>query len=487
MLRRSLPLAALTAVLAVPAGASAATRWGDVPDAGGGDPIACPTSCTLAQERYANQDLQDVLGPSARAVVTGWRVAGAGGEVRLRALGGTAATAWSPTASTATRPAQLPVAAGQLVAVEGRSGAVLRIVPPFFPSDADVVRRWSPALPDGAGPGGGTTSEGTVALALDIEPDGDGDGLGDETQDPDGGSPVVGDPGPGWTPDPGTPAPPAAPSAPTTPTAPKAPSAPAKKAGPKVPKAGPKVTLAKTAPATAKGVVRVTVKNPYGQALSGRVTVRRGKKAVGSAAVRVAADGSATTAVRLKPAGRTVLKRKRRLTVTVEARLKGPAGRYRTSSRTLTATVSKGTGGTTTGGGSTNGGSTNDGPTDDGGKAAGPDGTYRASDGQVMAVEGGKVVSFSGSLSLYCTRSGKQKTVAYSMAADDPAPTVGGDGSFAWEATQGYGFVKLKFEGRISGDAATGKLAVEDRSPLLGTGKIEFDYCYAGKEWSLQR
>lgn len=73
------------------------------------------------------------------------------------------------------------------------------------------------------------------------------------------------------------------------------------------------------------------------------------------------------------------------------------------------------------------------------------------------------------------------------MIGDDPAPKVAADGTFAWEATRGYGFQKLKFDGRIQGDVATGKLVVEDRSPLLGTGRIEFDYCYAGKQWSLRR
>jgi hypothetical protein len=73
------------------------------------------------------------------------------------------------------------------------------------------------------------------------------------------------------------------------------------------------------------------------------------------------------------------------------------------------------------------------------------------------------------------------------MIGEDPKPRVGADGSFAWEATRGYGFEKLRFDGRISGDTARGRLMVEDRSPLLGTGRIEFDYCFAGKEFTLRR
>ncbi len=47
--------------------------------------------------------------------------------------------------------------------------------------------------------------------------------------------------------------------------------------------------------------------------------------------------------------------------------------------------------------------------------------------------------------------------------------------------------MKLKFDGRISGETAKGKLVAEDRSPLLGTGRFEFDYRFAGKEWTLRR
>ena len=122
-----------------------------------------------------------------------------------------------------------------------------------------------------------------------------------------------------------------------------------------------------------------------------------------------------------------------------------------------------------------------------GGSAPTFDGEYRAPDGQVMKVQGGKVVAFTGTLTIYCTRAGKQKVAQYGMYADDPPPTVAADGTFAWEATAGYGFEKLKFDGRISGDTATGKLVVEDRSPLLGSDRIEFDYCFAGKDWSLTR
>ena len=100
----------------------------------------------------------------------------------------------------------------------------------------------------------------------------------------------------------------------------------------------------------------------------------------------------------------------------------------------------------------------------------------------------GKVTAFNGQISTYCTASEEQKTVAFGMFGDDPDPVVGADGSFAYEATTGYGFVKLKYEGRLSGDTLTGKLVVEDRSPIsTSDGRLEFDYCFAGADWTATR
>lgn len=488
MLRRIPVIGAVALAFLAPASAGASTRWGDAPT----DPpesVVCATSCTIAQPRWANQDLADVL-PDGRGVVTGWRVEGAGGEVRLRVLGGPGATAWVALPTSGTLPAGLPVRAGQLVAVDGRDGAAIGFAPPLFSSDAYEARAWTPALADGAAADGGAAVEGTVALELDVEPDADADGLGDETQDPDGGTPTpppVGDPAPpappaGGGPTGGGPVGGGPVGGGTTQTG----TDKAPKAGPKVPKSGPRLTLPRSAAATAKGTVTVALRNGYSQALKGRISLKHGRRTVGSATVSLAAGGSRDVAVRLTKATRATLKRTRRLTLTAAARMKGPGGTYRTTTKRLTAKVGKGTG--STGGGSTDGGSggSNDGGTTGGG-APTFDGEFRAPDGQVMKVEGGKVVAFTGALTLYCTRSGKQKTSHYGMYADDPHPTVAPDGSFAWEATAGYGFEKLKFDGRITGDTAAGKLSIEDRSPLLGTGRIEFDYCFAGKEWSLSR
>jgi hypothetical protein len=79
------------------------------------------------------------------------------------------------------------------------------------------------------------------------------------------------------------------------------------------------------------------------------------------------------------------------------------------------------------------------------------------------------------------------------MVGDDPKPHVAADGSFAWEATKNYGFQKLKFSGRVSGAAATGKIVVEDRpliqgtDPVSGMPRIEAEYCFAGADYTLTR
>jgi hypothetical protein len=119
---------------------------------------------------------------------------------------------------------------------------------------------------------------------------------------------------------------------------------------------------------------------------------------------------------------------------------------------------------------------------------SGPDGTYRGAGGLTIIVAGGAVTSFNGQITTYCTKAEEQKSVAFGMFGDDPAPVVAPDGSFAYEATTNYGFVKLKYEGRLSGDTAAGTLVVEDRSPIsTDDGRLDFDYCFAGGDWSATR
>jgi hypothetical protein len=456
MLRSSLGVAALAATLALPAAADAAVTIGTSPAA------ALPTSplvgcapaasCTLLQERLANESfIVPAVDGSTTSVVVAWRVYGQGGQVRLRRIGGTATATGQLPAAAGSREfaAQLPVEAGDQLAVDLLDGAQLSYEQSI--TDADLTQTWTPALGDGERRSAPPTSRAWLFYQAVIEPDRDGDGLGDETQDGcvfcDG--PRDGD---GRT------------DQRRTPTDPYA----------SVRTSGPRVTIAAKATGSKKGVASLTLTNPYDFKLTGSVTARQGRRAAGRARVTLAPGATASVALRLAAPARRTLTSKRSLKLSVAATMSAPVGRARTTARAVSVRLA----------------TTARRPAPrapSGGGRAGFDGTYRASDGQVMVVANGVVTTFNGDLTLYCTRAGKQKRVTYAMIGDDPDPKVAADGSFAWEATRGYGFQKLKFDGRISGDTASGRLMIEDRSPLLGTGRFEFDYCFAGKEWRLTR
>lgn len=455
MPRRLLLATTLLATLAGAAPAAAYTLGTDpdiaLPDSpragcpGGGD-------CTVAQDVLANEQLR----VREAGVVVGWSAHGLGGQVRLRRVGGgaTAAAALpTGTAGTVHQPAQLPVAAGDLLAFDLLGGAQLSREPDPLGIGGYVVDGWTPALADGETRAASGQFEGWLYARATVEPDADGDGLGDETQDPDGGRPPVVTPpggGGGDTPPPG-----GGGDGDTPPPARGGDDGPRL---PPVPKRGPALKLPARARAGADGAVALQLANPYGAALSGTVTLKQGRARVASGRATLAAGASRTLQLRLGAAARRTLTSRKTLRLTVAVALKAKGGKARTSTRALTVTPS-----------------------------AAIDGTYKAPDGQTMVVRGGVVTIFMGDLTLWCTRAKKQKRVTYLMDADDPDPLVAGNGRFAWEATSGYGFVKLKFDGRIAGRGASGKLVVEDRSPLLGTGRVEFDYCFAGKEWTLKR
>jgi hypothetical protein len=226
-----------------------------------------------------------------------------------------------------------------------------------------------------------------------------------------------------------------------------------------------------------EGRVTVPVSNPNGFRAKGTLGLRLGSRPLGQAAFSVRAHGERRVTVRLDPAARTKLERgnPRRLGVTVK--FGDPAGRTHRASRTVAVTPPSG--------GDAPPPSAPSAPTE---PEVGPDGIYHGSDGLTMLVVEGKVTAFNGQITTYCTTSETQKTVAFGMFGDDPDPAIDPDGSFAYEATTGYGFVKLKFEGKLSGDTATGKLVVEDRSPMsTSDGRLEFDYCFAGADWSATR
>jgi hypothetical protein len=238
----------------------------------------------------------------------------------------------------------------------------------------------------------------------------------------------------------------------------------------------PKLTIGGSAKASASGVVALSVRNPNAFALRGKVALRSGRKVVASAKLRLPAQARRTLRLRLtRPAARR-LATKRELRLSLSATVRGPAGPAATVKRGLSVSAPAKPG-------TPKPGAPPAMPPED----EGIDGTYSESNGWTMVVEGGRVISFSGTLSLYCTETARQKNSSFGMYADDPDPTVAPDGTFAWEATAGYGFVKLKYQGRIDGKVATGNAVVEDRSPLLGTGRFEFDYCFAGRDFQLAK
>jgi hypothetical protein len=237
--------------------------------------------------------------------------------------------------------------------------------------------------------------------------------------------------------------------------------------------------LALSGPATVKaGRVTVPVSNPNGFGAKGSLELRLGAKTLGRAALAVPAHGERKLTVKLGAAAQATLKRSTATRLSAVATFRDPAGKaHRTSSSVALA-------GTGAGGKGPEGPKGPPVPVEE----VGPDGTYAGADGLTVVVADGKVSAFDGQITTYCATSGKQKLVPFGMYGDDPAPEVAADGSFAYEATTGYGFVKLKYEGRIDGDTATGNLVVEDRSPMsTSDGRLAFDYCFAGADWTATR
>ena len=304
----------------------------------------------------------------------------------------------------------------------------------FFP-DSERLLTGEPALGDGE-TRALAASAGYVAFDALVEPDCDADGRGDETQD------TAADCGedPGGPDDPGDP--------------------PADDPYADLREDGPAVTLAPRA--RLKGArASVVVVNPHAVPLTGTLELRRGRKRVGTAALALAAGKARTVKVKLKGG------RPGRLTA--RATLRAAEGPARTTKAKLTAKRGR----------------------------VPVDGRYKGrSGGQadwVAIVEDGKVENFNGTTTLYCADSRTQRKVAFGMFGDDPDPRIGPDGSVAWEATKGYGTVKLKFRATAAGGALIGNAVVEERRPIQGadpvTGmpRIEFDYCFAGQDFALVR
>ena len=456
---RSLPTALAVAgcLLALPSAADAAITLGAHPDGVlEGTSTSCPAGCTIVQDRNANEQMRVPASLGAQGVVVSWHVRGHG-QARLERVSldgagtGTAVSATDAMELTGANqqiPAALPVRAGDAIGLELGAGATVDSVQLGF---GDSILRWDPAL---AGtPRAGTEAEGTViAFQAEIEPDADADGLGDETQD------VCVNCGGGTTPPPA--------DLPGGGIAPHS-DPPAEDPYAAIRNGGPTATIAKAA--TRKGKkVSVTVTNPYAFALKGTLQLKRGRKVVAKAALKLAARASRTLKLRVRKPGRSLL---------AVATLRGPVGVARRTTAALSVTAAK--------------------PAKPGKPGqGGVDGTYRGSGAGadwVMVIRKGIVESFNGSISIYCTKAGEQQNLSFGMLGDDPEPPVAADGSFAWEATKGYGFDKLKFDGVAKGGRVTGKMMVESRpliqgvSPITGLPRLEAEYCFAGREYTLTK
>jgi hypothetical protein len=228
------------------------------------------------------------------------------------------------------------------------------------------------------------------------------------------------------------------------------------------------------------GSVTLPVSNPNGFRARGSLELRLGKRSLGRTPLAIPAHDERKLTVKIDAAGRAALAQRKAPRVTAVLSFRDQAGHLRRTTRTIVLAPAPGGAPTP---------NTPKDPTDPMPETpAGPDGAYKGADGLTMIVAGGKVTSFNGRITTYCTTAEEQKSVAFGMFGDDPAPVVASDGSFAYEATTNYGFVKLKYEGRLSGDTAAGKLVVEDRSPIsTDDGRLDFDYCFAGADWSATR
>jgi hypothetical protein len=443
-------LTALGCALALPAAANAATTLGQHPDGVlEGTSTSCPGGCTIVQDRNANEQMRVPASLGAQGVVVAWRVRG-DGEARLQRVvvdgagNGTAPAATDRVQLTGALqeiPARLPVAAGDAIGLELSDGASVDSVALGF---GDSTLTWQPAL---AGtPRAAVETEGAViAFQAVIEPDADADGLGDETQDTcvncGGGTPGGDVPPPdnGGTQQPPPDADPYA----------------------AIRKAGPSATIAGAATRVGRKVA-VTVTNPYAFELKGKLQLKRGRKVVAKASLKLAANATRTVSLKVrKPAGK----------LTAVATLRAPVGAARTTTRKVKVSKPKpGKGGV--------------------------DGTYRGSGAGadwVMVIKDGVVTNFNGSITIYCTKAGEQQNHSFAMIGDDPDPRVAADGSFAWEATSGYGFDKLKFDGVVKGGRISGKMMAESRpliqgvSPVSGLPRLEPEYCFAGREYTLTK
>jgi hypothetical protein len=191
------------ALCAAPAPA-AVTIGSDMAPAATPDDCGFPgLSCTALVVTLSNHSFAVPSLPAARGVIVRWRVKEASGQLRLRVLRPSSAgrtvvassgVATSPGPGVQTFAARIPVATGDLIAVDvlgGMLGDRFYAPVPNYPlpsgppSVVATEQDWSPPLADGqlAPPPTAVFDQLESVYNADVEPDADGDGFGDETQD----------------------------------------------------------------------------------------------------------------------------------------------------------------------------------------------------------------------------------------------------------------------------------------------------------------
>ncbi len=196
-------LGAVTLALASAPAPAAVTIGSDMAPPADPDDCGFPgQSCTVLIAALSNHSFAVPGLPAGRGVIVRWRVKEASGQLRLRILrpgaAGTtvvasSAVATSPGPGVQTFATRVPVATGDLIAVDVLGGTLgdrfYAPVPNYpLPPVRTVIATehdWSPPLADGQVVPAPTTvfDQLESVYNADVEPDADGDGFGDETQD----------------------------------------------------------------------------------------------------------------------------------------------------------------------------------------------------------------------------------------------------------------------------------------------------------------
>ena len=94
--------------------------------------------------------------------------------------------------------------------------------------------------------------------------------------------------------------------------------------------------LGKSLKASKKYSVKITVKNPNGYRVKGRLTLKAKRLKLGSKAFSIAADSTKTVTIKLSRKARARLARRRTIKASASASFKGPIGKAGSVKKTFT-------------------------------------------------------------------------------------------------------------------------------------------------------